>query len=296
MCFNSNHSKKNRVEFFCSKSFFAHSALCVKSFIAFLTILCIFLLSSCGAKGTLPSFVKDNMTLVWSDEFDGTSDEPNPQNWDYNTGGHGWGNSERQNYTKSRTNSFVSDGTLKIVAQKEKSKWTSARLITKGKQTWTYGYIEFRAKVPDQYGTWPALWMLPQTTIDYGQWPRSGEIDVMEYAKSTWDTKTFGTVHCKAGYGGNPINSVGVEMKGVDKKWHTYAVNWTADGITWYFDGKMITEYKNPHNKENAWETWPFDKPFYIIMNLAMGGNLGGDIPTDLERCQMEVDYVRVYQ
>lgn len=81
------------------------------------------------------------------------------------------------------------------------------------------------------------------------------------------------------------------------KKWHTYAVNWTEDAITWYYDGKFLTEYKNPHNTEkNSWEAWPFDRPFYIIMNLAMGGTLGGDIPKNLKSCQMEIDYVRVYQ
>ena len=260
-------------------------------------VFCSFLLMSCEEKETdmRPDFVKENMNLVWSDEFDGEESEPNPDFWDYNTGGHGWGNGERQNYTKDRENSFVSNGTLKIKAFKNESgKWTSARLISSFKKSFTYGYIEFRAKLPIEKGSWPALWMMPQFSA-YGNWPKSGEIDVMEYATSTWGKKAYGTVHCKAGSGGNAVNSDYIEIADV-RKWHTYAVLWQEDSIQWYFDGVLVTEYKNPHNAENLWQAWPFDQPFYIIMNLAMGGTLGGDIPSNLKSCQMEVDYVRVYQ
>lgn len=253
---------------------------------------------SCGGeKDVRPDFVKENMKLVWSDEFSGESNEPNSENWDYDTGnnGNGWGNGERQYYTNEREHSYVSKGTLKIVAKKNKEgRWQSARLKTSFKQNFKYGYIEFRAKLPVEKGSWPALWMMPQLTT-YGQWPRSGEIDVMEYATNTWGKKTYGTVHCKAGSGGKAISSDYIEIDDVTK-WHTYAVLWQEDGIQWYYDGKQINEYKNPHNEKNAWEAWPFDQPFYIIMNVAMGGTLGGDIPSDLEQCQMEVDYVRVYQ
>ena len=266
--------------------------------------LCLFLVSffvfgfvSCGTeKDTLPDFVKESMTLVWSDEFDGDSNEPNPENWDYKTGGHGWGNGELQNYTKNRENSYVSDGTLKIVAKRnENGKWTSARLYSGFRKAFTYGYIEFKAKLPVDEGSWPALWMMPQREA-YGGWPRSGEIDVMEYATNTWGKKAYGTVHCKAGSGGNAVSSNYIEIKDVAKTWHTYAVDWEEDAITWYYDGKVINRYENPRNAENAWEAWPYDKQFYIIMNVAMGGTLGGDIPKKLQQCQMEVDYVRVYQ
>lgn len=108
--------------------------------------------------------------------------------------------------------------------------------------------------------------------------------------------KTYGTVHCKAGSGGNAVNSDYIEIKDVANTWHTYAVNWTEDSITWYYDGEVMTEYKNPHREEANWEVWPYDKPFYIIMNVAMGGTLGGEIPKSTKKCQMEVDYVRVYQ
>ena len=254
---------------------------------------------SCGkeeVKDTLPEFVKNDMELVWSDEFDQDSDEPNPENWDYNVGGSGWGNSEVQTYKMDRASSYVSNGTLKIVAHRnDKDRWESARLVTSFKQFFTYGYIEFRAKLPVEPGSWPALWMMPQHE-KYGKWPRSGEIDVMEYATNTWGKKTYGTVHCKAGSGGNAVNSDYIEIKDVANTWHTYAVNWTEDSITWYYDGEVMTEYKNPHREEANWEVWPYDKPFYIIMNVAMGGTLGGEIPKSTKKCQMEVDYVRVYQ
>ncbi|MBP5176788.1 MAG: glycoside hydrolase family 16 protein, partial [Treponema sp.] len=121
---------------------------------------------SCGGeKDVRPDFVKENMELVWADEFNGESDEPNSDNWDYDTGnnGNGWGNGERQYYTAERTHSYVSKGTLKIVAKKnDKDRWESARLKTRFKQSFKYGYIEFRAKLPVESGSWPALWMMPQ--------------------------------------------------------------------------------------------------------------------------------------
>jgi len=250
---------------------------------------------SCRQEASSPDFVKD-MKLVWSDEFDGESNCPNEENWDWNEGAHGWGNSEVQNYTKERANSYVSKGSLKIVAQKDaKGKWTSARLISRWKKAFTYGYIEFRAKVPDRKGSWPALWMMSDKN-EYGQWPRSGEIDVMEHAASTWQDKTYGTAHCKAGYGGSPVKSEYIIVENIEKKWHTYGVLWTEDAITWYCDGKPYSEYKNPRDEQKSENSWPFDKDFYIIINLAMGGSLGGSIPKDLESCQMEVDYVRWYQ
>lgn len=261
-------------------------------------VMVAFSFMSCGkeeVKDTLPDFVKNEMELVWSDEFDGKSDEPNPENWDYNVGGSGWGNSEIQTYKMDRANSYVSKGTLKIVAKRnDKGRWESARLISSFRQSFTYGYIEFRAKLPVESGSWPALWMMPQHE-SYGRWPRSGEIDVMEYATNTWGKKTYGTIHCKAGSGGNSLCSNYIEIDDVTK-WHTYAVDWQEDYIAWYFDGELLARYDNPHKEEGNWQYWPYDKPFYIIMNVAMGGTLGGKVPDEVKKCQMEVDYVRVYQ
>lgn len=268
----------------------------MKNFL-FIPFLAAALFASCQKeKDTTPEFVK-SMQLVWSDEFDGQSDEPNPDNWGYNTGANGWGNSEVQNYTKDRENSFVKDGVLTIKAKKVNGKWTSARLLSIFKQAYTYGYIEFRAKVPTEKGCWPALWLLPNN-IAYGNWPRSGEIDVMEYSANVWGEKIYGTVHCRNGHGGTPIHSDYTVLKNVSKKWHTYAVHWTEDSITWYYDGEPFTKYEKPEVAEGdqPYYSWPFDKKFYILMNVAMGGNLGGDIPKDLTECQMQVDYVRWYQ
>lgn len=243
---------------------------------------------------TLPDFVEQTMHLVWSDEFD--KDGPvNPDSWEYKTGAGGWGNNEVQNYTKEEANSYCSDGTLKICAVRNGHKWTSARLVTQYHQTFKYGYIEFRAKIPTQNGTWPALWMMPERS-KYGTWPRSGEIDVMEFATATWGDKAYGTIHCRNGYGGNTLSSVGVPVSKPDKKWHTYAVDWQEDHISWYYDGELLTTYKNPYLEKDNWMSWPFDQEFHIIMNLAMGGTLGGDIDKKLEKAVMEVDYVRVYQ
>lgn len=257
----------------------------------------LIIFSSCSSKkDTLPEFVKSQMNLVWSDEFDGTSNEPNPENWNYKEGGHGWGNNELQNYTKDRENSYVSDGTLKIVAKKNSNgKWTSARLVTQYKKQFKFGYLEFRAKVPTEKGCWPALWMLPEKNT-YGVWPRSGEIDVMEASKNIWGDNVYGTLHCLAGYAGNPIISVPKEIIGMNKKWHTYAINWTTEKITWYYDGEVLCEYQNSQNADDNWQAWPFDQPFHILMNVAMGGNLGGDIDKKVEQCVMEVDYIRYYQ
>lgn len=276
--------------------YFFHGDFMVRANFWVLTaVLMQALFFSCGQGAKSPDFVKD-MKLVWSDEFNGESNCPDEENWDWNEGAHGWGNSEVQNYTKERANSYVSKGSLKIVAQKDaKGKWTSARLISRWKKAFTYGYIEFRAKVPDRKGTWPALWMMSDKN-EYGQWPRSGEIDVMEHAASTWQDKTYGTAHCKAGYGGSPVKSEYIIVENIEKKWHTYGVLWTEDAITWYCDGKPYSEYQNPRDEQKSENSWPFDKDFYIIINLAMGGSLGGSIPKELDSCQMEVDYVRWYQ
>ncbi len=253
------------------------------------------LFSSCQEKSHSPDFVKD-MKLVWADEFDGAGDEPNPDYWDYNTGAHGWGNNERQNYTRDRANSYVSDGTLKIVAKKGgDGKWTSARMVSRWKKAYKYGYIEFRAKLPVQKGSWPALWLMPNKD-NYGSWPRSGEIDVMEYSQSFWGNKAYGTCHCLAGSGGNAPASAGMTIKRADKTWHNYGVLWTDDKITWIYDGKEFLSYENPHDADYPQKFWPYNREFYVIMNVAMGGTLGGDIPKDAKDCQMEVDYIRWYQ
>ena len=240
--------------------------------------------------------IKNGLRLVWSDEFNGSSTTPDPSNWTYDTYdvvGWGWGNNESQTYTNNRNNSYVSNGTLKIKAVKDgNGNWTSGRLKTTNLRDFTYGYIEFRAKVADGVGMWPALWMLP-TDVKYGTWPASGEIDVMEFSRNIWGTTVYGTLHCSAGYGGSPIHTAGRNMPTAGDEFHTYAVHWTPDSITWYYDDTLMSSYTNPKTGTAA---WPYDQRFHIIMNVAVGGNLGGAIDPNLTSDYMEVDYVRVYQ
>lgn len=232
-------------------------------------------------------------TLLWADEFEGSSAAPDPAIWTYDLGAGGWGNGEVETYTNSRTNSYVSDGTLKIVAVKSGSSWTSARLKTKGLKDFTYGRVEFRAKVPVDAGSWPALWMLPTDNV-YGTWPASGEIDVMESAGGTTGVnKVYGTTHCNAGYGGNGKGTGTLLLTDITQ-WHTYAIEWTTSKISWYYDGELKGSYANPKTV-TASDGWPFDQDFHVVMNVAMGGSLGGNISTPNTSVTMEIDYVRVY-
>lgn len=243
----------------------------------------------------LPSFVKEDMKLVWNDEFDNDAKELNPDYWSHNTGGGGWGNNEVQVYTEDKANSYIEDGKLNILASKDDGgKWTSARLTTRFKQKFQYGYIEMRAKLPTKIGCWPAFWMLPQKSV-YGPWPRSGEIDIMEASAHVWGKQIYGTLHCLEGHAGTPIHSVGKDI-GNPAKYHNYAVYWTEDLIRWYYDGEVVSEYQNPKEGDDNWKKWPYDNEFFILMNLAIGGNLGGEPPKDVKEYKMQVDYVRIYQ
>ncbi|MEW6566376.1 MAG: glycoside hydrolase family 16 protein [Spirochaetota bacterium] len=235
----------------------------------------------------------DGRTLVWSDEFNGTSDAPDSSKWTYDLGAGGWGNNEVQTYTNTRTNSFVSNGTLKIKAVKSGSSWTSARLKTQGLYSFKYGYIEARIKLPAGTGMWPAFWMLGNNIGTVG-WPTCGEIDVMEYSPGVVGMyKVFGTVHYPDSNGAHLYTSLGELIdSSVVSAFHTYGVKWDSTSLTLYIDGKKVgTTYT-----KKADTPWPFDQHFFIILNVAMGGNLGGTIPADLTETTMEVDYVRVYQ
>ena len=237
--------------------------------------------------------------LVWSDEF-ATAGLPDSAKWGYDTAFNktGWFNGEQQYYSNARTqNSVVSDGTLKIIARKETppavgdskgQQYTSARLITRDKQLWTYGFFEIRAKLTCGLGTWPAIWTLG--TPD-SQWPKYGEIDIMEQKGfSAADKKVV------SGYLHHAGGSVGNETTVADActSFHNYQLTWTADKIVIGVDNLKYFEYANP--KDGNFNNWPYSGPQFLILNLAMGGNLGGSIPSGFVSDQMEVDYVRVYQ
>lgn len=231
--------------------------------------------------------------LVWSDEFNYRG-APDPQKWGYDIGGNGWGNQELQTYTSSGINSFVQDGKLTIKAVKSNGLWTSARLVTKEKGDWLYGRIEVKAKLPEGKGTWPAIWMLP-TDWAYGDWPKSGEIDIMEHVG--YDSGIIhGTIHTEA-YNHSIGTQLGksVKVENVSTEFHVYTIDWNEDEIIWYVDG---VEYYRIENPEKTYKEWPFDKRFHLILNIAIGGTWGGaqGIDPNLTKATMEIDYVKVFQ
>ena len=235
------------------------------------------------------------LSLVWSDEFDYTG-APDPDKWDYDIGGNGWGNNELQYYTDRLSNAEVADGFLTITARKEPFSnrgYTSARLVSRQKGDWTYGRFEIRAKLPTGRGTWPAIWMLP-TDWEYGGWPASGEIDIMEHVGYD-EGRVHGTVHTEAyNHGIGTQRGGSTLVNDATSAFHTYVIEWTEDKIDWYIDG---AKYYTFRNEDQTFAEWPFDKRFHLLLNIAVGGNWGGAEGVDetIWPQAMEVDYVRVY-
>jgi beta-glucanase (GH16 family) len=244
---------------------------------------------------TLPS----DHVLVWSDEF-ATDGVPDATKWVHETGRNkeGWYNNEKQYYSSPRLeNARVRDGVLTITARKEsrsdQADWggqaySSTRLATLGKKDWTYGFFDIRAKLPCGKGTWPAIWMLGSGP---GNWPAQGELDIMEWVGSRPE-RMFSTVHTTSGSGGN---GKGADAPVADacNTFHNYQMYWTAQQIVFAVDGKVHFIYKNPGTGVAA---WPFDAPQFMILNVAVGGDLGGAVDDTIFPVQMVVDYVRVYQ
>lgn len=238
--------------------------------------------------------------ILWSDEFNGTG-VPDQTKWSYDLGSSGFGNNEVQNYTKELSNARQQDGHLIIEAKKDNNEWTSARLLSKNKFDFQYGKLVFRAKLPAGSGTWPALWMLGKEIDNLG-WPAAGEIDVMEHIGRRPEV-VQSAIHTNSSYG-NTENIGFTTVPDFDSVYHLYQLNWTKDKLEFSVDDDIYYTYE-PAVKDN--DTWPFNKPFFIIMNIAMGGNLGSDpkfekgdlrngIDPKLTSVRMEVDYVRVYK
>lgn len=239
-------------------------------------------------------YVNDNLTLVWSDEFD-IDGEPNNTKWNYDIGigDGGWGNNESQYYTDRSDNVIVENGILKIIAKKESylgSEYTSARLKTQGKYDFKYGKVEVKAKLPEGGGTWPAIWMLGSNITSVG-WPACGEIDIMEHVGNDLGT-VHGTIHTPSSYGAS-VNTGTKYISDVSTAFHVYAITWTENSIEFSIDDIPYYTY-NPSTKNS--DTWPFDLNQFIILNVAMGGNFGGTIDSNFTSATMEIDYVRVYQ
>lgn len=240
---------------------------------------------------------------IWCDEFE-YQGLPNNNLWKYDVGGNGWGNNELQYYTDGNLdNAFVDNGVLTIKAIKENyngSTYTSARLITKETGDFLYGKIQVRAKVPGGKGTWPAIWMLP-TDWEYGGWPTSGEIDIMEYV-GYQNNVIHGTIH--TGLYNHMLNTqVGKSftVQTAEEEFHVYEMEWEPGIIILYVDGIEYARFEYDNEKsvnEESFEAWPFDKDFHLLLNLAIGGNWGGAQGVDptLDNQEFVVDYVRVYQ
>jgi beta-glucanase (GH16 family) len=250
----------------------------------------------------------DGYTLVWNDEFDGNygyapnengvpRTELNPNDLTHEVKNSGWVNHELQNYVNHKTPegklvTELRNGKLRITALKENGKVYSGRVYAKVKQGWTYGYIEASIKLPKGKGTWPAFWMMP---VNFRSWPADGEIDIMEEVGYHPDYVSS-SLHANAHVHSNGTQ-VTHEMKceGAEGEFHTYAILWTAKNITTYVDGKVQLSYDN---RGLGRDDWPYDDPFYIIFNLAWGGDWGGAQGVDESAlpATMEVDYVRVFQ
>ena len=238
----------------------------------------------------------EGYSLVWHDEFDKGS-ELNADDWTHEVQKSGWVNNELQNYVNHKTpdGSLVTEvrnGKLRITALKENGKVYSGRVYAKVKEGWKYGYIEASIKLPKGKGTWPAFWMMP---VNFRSWPADGEIDIMEEVGYHPDYVSS-SLHANAHVHTNNTQ-VTHEMKceGAEGEFHTYAILWTANNITTYVDGKVQLSY---NNRGLGRDDWPYDDPFYVILNLAWGGSWGGAQGVDESAlpCTMEVDYVRVFQ
>jgi beta-glucanase (GH16 family) len=248
---------------------------------------------------TAPTYIVDKgwkfeTTPSWQDNFDGTSVDGSK--WTFETGGSGWGNNELQYYTAGN-NSKVQGGNLIIEARKETvsgMQYTSSRMITKGKGDFLYGRMEVRAKLPKGRGTWPAIWMLSSDN-SYGNWPASGEIDIMEHVG--YDPgKVHCTVHTSIFNGlNNTQKSSSKLVPNATEAFNVYRVDWTPYAIRGYINDVQYFEYVNANA---GFSVWPFDKKFFVILNIAVGGNWGGaqGVDNTIFPATMEVDYVKVYK
>ncbi|WP_017606295.1 glycoside hydrolase family 16 protein [Nocardiopsis alkaliphila] len=240
--------------------------------------------------------ISTTATLVWSDEFDGPAGAaPDPANWNHELGDHGWGNNELQNYTDSRANSALDgNGNLVITARQEADgSYTSARMTTQNKVQPQYGRIEARIQIPRGQGIWPAFWMLgadfPRTP-----WPDSGEIDIMENIGRE-PHLVHGSLHGPGYHGGNPLTGSYMHPQGWSfaDTFHVFAVDWRPGSVTWSVNGDAYQTYTWEDTRGNP---WVYDQPFFMILNVAVGGDWPGypDASTRFPQ-QMRVDYVRVY-
>jgi beta-glucanase (GH16 family) len=228
--------------------------------------------------------------LVWSDEFN-TNGAPDVSKWNYDVGAGGWGNGEAQYYTDRPNNVIVENGSLKIIPSKENymgAEYTSARIKTQDKFNFTYGKVDVRAKLPQSQGTWPAIWLLGSNFPSVG-WPACGEIDIME--QTGWDKNTvLATCHWQdQASSSNASYGLTTSVSDATSSFHIYSLEWTETHIKMFVDD--VEYYMIDLNS-----TLPFDRDFFLILNVALGGSLGGTIDAGFTTDIMEIDYIRVYK
>ena len=255
--------------------------------------------TTAAANGETPAL--EGYKLLWSDEFNG--DKLDEKIWTREKRQPGWTNAELQEYTDSDENIFVKDGSLFLKAVKTtkdgKDYYTSGKVNSQNKTDFTYGKVVARAKAPAGKGLWPAIWMMPKDEQHYGQWPKCGEIDIMEVLGS--DLKT---AYCTLHYGEPHAEQQKTKVltSGGFDEFHEYSVEWEPGEMRWYIDNELILTandwFTAEKDKDEKPYPAPFDQPFFVQMNLAVGGNWPGDpdANTDFSKAQFEIDYVRVYQ
>jgi len=275
----------------------------MKTVIVYFSIIVLFAACESPKSDSSGETTRENMDadyqLVWSDEFD-YNGLPDSTKWGYDAEGneYGWGNNEAQFYTIGKLkNAKVENGLLNIVARKEDyqgKSYTSARLVSKA--DWQYGKIEVNAKLPAGTGTWSAIWMMPGGwTFKDGNWPDIGEIDILEHVGHD-----LGVIHASAHskdyqWQKQTQKTATIVVPDVNKEFHSYILEWTPNVLKAFVDDSLYFEYQNEGLGESK---WPYNKPFYLILNVAVGGAWGSveGIYEDAFPQTMEVDYVRVYQ
>ena len=243
---------------------------------------------------------KQQTGLIWSDEFEGNVLDKSK--WKAVVGNGcpqlcGFGNNELQYYTDNAQNLKAENGVLTITATQDsigENAYQSVKLVTQDREEWQYGRFEIRAKIPGGKGNWPAIWMLPAKN-KYGGWPRSGEIDIMEHVGYN-PNMVYGTVHTESfNHMKRTEDNDSLTVSSLYDEFHVFAIDWSEDKIDWFIDDKKYHTFYN-RGSGNP-DEWPFDQPFYLILNLAVGGSSGGKygIANDIFPNRMEIDYVRVY-
>lgn len=254
--------------------------------------------SAYTARGSVVFQGNPDWTMIFDDEFN-TDGVPDVNKWKIDPQPKGWINGEQEVYTDAtHDNARVRNGNLVITGKKDypngttTEPWSSARLITQNKMDFQYGKVDVRARLPRARGSWPAIWLMP-TTSAYGAWPKSGELDIMEHVGNNFGT-VLATVHTqnRNWTNGGQVSASKV-IPDVDTVYHVYSMEWNADSIEFRYDNLHVLTYPNPHTD---WKDWPFDQKFFLILNISIGGGMGGTIVDADWPDSMLVDYVHVYQ